>query len=151
MTSQPTYKNDTCEELLDLSRANGQAVVVATAAFLQEIDVPVETWTTFLGGLFARSWDASLELSAGDFLDAMLTNYRSLGAEVISAALGDVRAEAVIAGFPKNELCLELGVDCEFAVAYMNVPKTLAGSHDLDWQWERDGVRMKLFVTAGQQ
>ena len=148
VTKQPTYQNDTCEELLDLSRANAQAIVVATAAFMTEIDVPVSAWTAFLGDLFARSWDDSLDLSAGDFLDAMLTNYRSFGADVISARLGERRAEAVIAGFPKSELCLELGADCRLAEAYFEVPAALAESHDLQWTWERDGARTKLLVTS---
>jgi hypothetical protein len=151
MTSQPTYKNDTCEELLDLSRANGQAIVLATAAFLQEIDVPAGAWTAFLGEFFARSWDPTLELTAGQFLDAMLTNYRSLGAEVVSANLSDDRAEAVIAGLPKRELCLELGIDSDLALEYFDVPAALAASHNLEWHWERDGVRTNLRVTPGQQ
>jgi hypothetical protein len=150
MSGQPTYKNDTCEELLDLSRANGQAIVLATAAFLREVDVPAGVWTAFLGELFARSWDPTLELTAGEFLDAMLTNYRSLGADVISATLGDERAEAVIAGFPKRELCLELGVDGELALEYFNVPAVLAGLHNFAWHWERDDVRTKLLVTSNQ-
>jgi hypothetical protein len=151
MTDQPTYKNDTCEELLDLSRANGQAVVLATAAFLREIDVPAAAWTAFLGELFARSWDPDLELTAGEFLDAMLTNYRSLGAEVLSAKLGSDRAEAVIAGFPKRELSLELGVDGDLAMGYFDVPAALAASHNLVWHWERDDVRTKLLVTPVAQ
>ena len=142
----PTYKNDTCEELLDLSRANAQAVIISTAAFLEESGVPVDAWVAYLGSVFAQSWDSSLDLSAGDFLDAMLTNYRSLGADVLSATLGKSHAEATITGFPKKELCLELGLDCSPAESYFSLPSALAETHGLRWIWTITGPRVKLEV-----
>ncbi len=147
MTNQPTYKNDTCDELLDLSRANAQAVIIGTAAFLEVSGVSVDAWAAYLGAVFAGSWDASLELTAGEFLDAMLTNYRSVGADVLSADLGEVHAKATITGFPKKELCQELRVDCSMAEAYLAVPTALAEAHGLSWTWSLDGPRVKLEVT----
>ncbi len=147
MTQKPTYENDTCEELLDLSRANAQAVILATAAFLEEAGIPLEAWTQSLGRVFANAWDPSLDLSAGVFLDAMLTNYRSLGADVLNAKLGDSVAEATISGFPKRELGLELRLDSALANAYFDVPAALAADHDLEWRWSADGPRVRLTVS----
>ncbi|MGD9711626.1 MAG: hypothetical protein AB7V46_06105 [Thermomicrobiales bacterium] len=147
MPNKPTYENDTCEELLDLSRANGQALILATAAFLQESDVPIEAWAHYLGRVFASSWDPLLELSAGDFLDAMLTNYRALGADVLSARLGEDVAEATITGFPKRELGLELRLESSLADSYFHVPSALAADHGLQWSWSVDGPRVRLLVS----
>jgi hypothetical protein len=147
VSGKPTYENDTCEELLDLSRANAQAVIIATAAFLERSGVSVDAWAHALGETFAGSWDADLALSAGEFLDAMLTNYRSLGAEVLSASLDDDYATATIAGFPKPELCRELRIDCASAERYFGVPETLAAAHSLRWTWSVDGPRARLEVS----
>jgi hypothetical protein len=147
MGKTPTYESDTCEELLDLSRANGQAVILATAAFLEEAGVPLETWAHSLGRVFASAWDPSLRLSAGDFLDAMLTNYRSLGADVLNAKLGDSVAEATISGFPKRELGLELRLDSSLANAYFQVPAALAADHGFDWSWSVEGPWVRLHVS----
>jgi hypothetical protein len=143
----PNHENDSCEELLDLSRANAQALVMATAAFLHESDVPVEAWASYIGRVFANSWDQELSLSAGDFLDAMLTNYKSFGAEVLSVKMGEGVAEATISGFPKRELGIELLVDTALAMPYLNVPEALASDHGLQWSWSAEGQRIRLMVT----
>ena len=147
LTTASTHENDTCEELLDLSRANAQALVLATAAFLEASGVPLEAWVGFIGRVYANSWDPLLELSAGEFLDAMLTNYKSFGAEVLSTKLGDDVAEATITGFPKRELAIELQIDMELAMPYLNVPEALAADNGLRWSWSVDGGRIRLLVS----
>lgn len=150
MTAKLTYENDRCEDLLDLSRANGQAVILATAAFLVDNGLPVEVWAHFIGRVFADSWDPQLDLSAGDFLDAMLTNFRSLGADVLSARLADDAAEATISGFPRSDLGRELHVDAAIAEPYFHVPAELAARHGLSWSWSMDGQRVRLQVSRSR-
>ncbi len=144
MPESPNYQSDTCEELLDLSRANAQAVILGTALFLEQTDISAGAWVASLGELFAASWDESLELSAGEFLDVVLTNFRSLGAEVLAADLDGARATANITGFPKRELCSELGVSDDIASPYLDIPVALALRQGIDWSWERDGPRITL-------
>jgi hypothetical protein len=146
----PNYATDTCDDLLDLSRANGQALVLGTIAFLHEIGVDPGDWAAYLGNLFAASWDPDLDLDAETFLDAMLTNFRSLGAEVIEANLALQQSRATIAGFPKPELCSELSVDGSHADIYLDVPYALAREHGLTWDWRREGLRVVLTAECDE-
>ncbi len=150
MPEPPSYQSDTCDDLLDLSRANAQAVILGTALFLEKSDIPLSAWVASLGELFASSWDYSLELSAGEFLDAVLTNFRSLGAEVLAADLDGDRATASITGFPKRELCRELGVSEGSAEPYLDIPIALALQQGIDWSWERDGPRITLIAERSE-
>lgn len=150
MPNSTTSENDTCDELLDLSRANAQAVVMATAAFLENSGIPVDAWVSYVGRVFASSWDPLLALTAGEFLDAMLTNYKSFGAEVLSTKLGDDAAEATITGFPKPELGIELQIDTTLAMPYLNVPEALAADNGLQWNWSVDGQRIRLMVSRAR-
>lgn len=147
MSTQPTYDTDSAEQLLDLARANAQAVVIATASFLEESGVPVEAWAHHLGRIFGGSWDRSLRLSAGEFLDAMLINYRAMGADVLNADLGAEAAEATISGLPKRELGLELRTDTSPALAWFHVPESLAADQGLHWSWSVEGDRVHLRVA----
>jgi hypothetical protein len=144
VTEGQIYQEQSTEELLDLARANAQALVIATAAFLEQAGIPLAQWTGYLGSLFANAWDDSTRGDAGAFMTAALTNYRSFGAEVVSATLERERAEALIAGFPNVELCAEIGADCDTAEAFYDVPQTIADSLGLSWAWSREGDAVRL-------
>ena len=75
-------------ELLEQARNNAQALILATVAFLEERGVPPAEWAAAIGETFARGWGDPRPWDAGEFLDAMLTNLRALGAEVKEAQLG---------------------------------------------------------------
>ncbi len=147
LPKRPSYENDTCDQLLDLARANAQAVIIGTAAFLEESGIPVEAWAHHLGEVFAGAWDRSVKLPPSEFLEAMLTNYRALGAEVLEVDHGRERAEATITGFPKRELGLELRIGTEPAAAWFHVPESLAADFGLRWSWSVDGERVRLQVA----
>ena len=127
-------------ELLEQAQANAQALVIATAAFLHNRGIPSEDWTTALGERFGRAWDAPRPWDAGEFLDAMLTNFRALGAEVLSADLGVDQAEATTSGFPNPELCLLFGVDLTLAARFNDGPSAIAHPRGLRWSWRLDGA-----------
>src|SRR5918993_1006585 len=92
-------------ELLEQARGNAQALMLATVAFLEERGLPSEEWATAIGETFARGWGDVRPWDAGEFLDAMLTNLRALGADVETVTLSVDRAEATTTGFPDPELC----------------------------------------------
>ena len=89
-------------ELLEQARDNAQALILATVAFLQERDIPPAEWAAAIGETFARGWGDPRPWDAGEFLDAMLTNLRALGAEVKQAEFGVDHAEATTTGFPES-------------------------------------------------
>ena len=75
-------------ELLEQARDNAQALMLATVAFLEERGIPPEEWAAAIGETFARGWGDVRPWDAGEFLDAMLTNLRALGAEVETVDVG---------------------------------------------------------------
>ena len=140
----------TVEELLEQAQSNAQATIIATAAFLQERGVPLAAWTRAVGRIFARAWDEPRPWDAGAFMDAILTNVRSLGAEIVSAELGPDRAEAVTTGFPDPDLCALFGVEPALAARFNDVVAVLAEERGLRWTWQLDGDRTRLVAVGGE-
>ena len=142
-------REETVDELLDLARANGQALIVATTGYLAQAGIPLEGWSAYLGSVFANSWDDSMAGNPEAFLLAALTNYKALGATVISTTFDEGRAEAAITGFPDEDLCLELDADCSLALAYNDLVTPVAEQLGLTWWWGADEERTILVVTSG--
>lgn len=142
--------NESVEELLDLARANAQALIIATTGYLAQAGIPLEGWSGYLGQVFANSWDMS---AAGDpeaFLAAVLTSYKAIGAQVQSVKHEPGRSEAVITGFPNEGLCLELDADCSLAEAYNDAASHIAERLGLTWWWGANGEMTTLVVTSGE-
>ena len=139
-------------ELLEQARTNAQALILATVAFLEERGVPPSEWAAAIGETFARGWGDPRRWDAGEFLDAMLTNLRALGAEVQSAELGVDRAEAATTGFPDRELCALFGVDPSHAAVFHDVAAAIATPRGLRWTWqlEADGVTHFVVERMGE-
>jgi hypothetical protein len=136
------YDQYASEELLDQARANAQAALIATVGFLEELEIPIDSWTQSIGVRFARGWQTDEGWSdAGEFLDAMLVNLRAIGATVDEAVLGDVKATAVIDGFPDLDLCALFEVDSASVAKFHDASGAIAGELGLIWTWslESDG------------
>jgi hypothetical protein len=82
-----------------------------------------------------------------EFLDAMLTNLRALGAEVKQAELGVDHAEATTTGFPNPELCALFGVDPSHAAVISNAAAAIAAPRGLRWTWELEPNGVTRFVV----
>ena len=132
------YAEDTAEELLEQAQSNGQAIIIATIAFLADRKIPIADWTASLGRTFALAWDEPEPWDAGEFLDAMLTNLRALGAQVNAAELGVDRAEATTTGFPDPELCVLFGVDPSHATVFHDAAAAIAAPRGLRWTWQTE-------------
>jgi hypothetical protein len=100
--------------------------------------------------MFANSWDDSMTGDPRAFLDAVLTNYKAIGAQVHSTKTENGRAEAVISGFPNEELCGELDADCSLAEAYNDAAAHVAERLGLTWWWGSSGDMTTLVVTSGE-
>jgi hypothetical protein len=140
------YEGDSVEDLLEQAQSNAQATIIATVGFLLVRQIPVEDWATFLGRTFGHAWEEPTPWEAGEFLDAMLTNFRSLGAVVASADLGPDRAQAVLTGFPDPELCELFAVPRAEAAEYCSVPCYIAEARSLTWTWSRAHDEITLLV-----
>ena len=145
-TPSPSFEHGHAEytdaELLEQARGNAQALILATIVFLRERGIPPREWAAAIGKTFSGGWGAPRPWDAGEFLDAMLTNLRALGAEVVSTELGVDRAEAVTTGFPDEELCALFGVEPEQAALFHEAAGQIAAARGLRWRWElgEDGL-----------
>lgn len=134
-------------ELLEQAQSNAQATVIATAAFLNERGLAIDDWTEAVGRRFAIGWDEPRPWDAGEFLDAMLTNFRSLGATILSVDLGPERAEATATGFPDPDLCALFNVAPALAARFNDATAVIARDRGLAWSWTLDGDRTHYLVT----
>jgi hypothetical protein len=137
-------------ELLEQAQGNAQALILGTMRFLKERGTATAEWTAFLGELFGEGWGQVRPWDAGEFLDAALTNLRSLGASVKTVELGIERAQATIVGFPDPDLAESLGVTLDQASVYLEVVGAIAAPRGLGltWETERGGV-LRLLVERG--
>jgi hypothetical protein len=141
-----TWSDDTPEELLEQAQANAQAIVLATLAFLQSLDIPLASWAAAVGETLSRAWDEPEPWEAGEFLDAMLTNFRSLGATVVSAEFGEDQATATLASFPDPDLCALLGVEPAVAAHIYDLAAPIASARGLHWIWTRAEDQVQITV-----
>ena len=134
-------------ELLEQARGNAQAVILATVAFLAERGIPPAEWAAAIGETFARGWGDPRPWDAGEFLDAMLTNLRSLGAEVDTVELGVDHATATTTGFPDPELCALFAVDPSHVAVFHDAAAAIAAPRGLRWTWEMEPDGVTRFVV----
>jgi hypothetical protein len=128
----------TDEELLEQSQFNAQALLMASVAALPT-DEAIEQWVRGVAAVFARGWDAERTWEAAEVLDALLTNYRSFGANVISVDLQDNPAKATIADLPDLELAESLGTEDRHADAIFRIGEHLVATLGRTLTWSRDG------------
>jgi hypothetical protein len=139
-------------ELLEQARSNAQAVILATVGFLEERGIPPAEWAAAIGATFVRGWGDPRPWDAGEFLDAMLTNLRALGADVVTVELGVDRATATTTGFPDPDLCSIFAVDPSRVALFHNAAAAIAASRGLRWTWqlEPDGVTHFVVERLGE-
>lgn len=149
----PIYADYGGDELLEQAQGNAQAALVATVAFLLEGGIPVPDWTSALGRSFANEWGEPEPWRPDEFLDAMLTNYRSLGAAVQRAEFGPDRAEAEISGFPDPEQCGRFGASVSDVAAFHDTAVAIAADRGLRWSWSLEDAataRTKFLVVPAE-
>lgn len=144
----PTHADYTPDELLEQAQGNARAAILATVAFLRETDVPLDAWATAIGQRFASAWGDPEPWDAHEFLDAMLANLRSLGAEVVTADLDTPeRASATISGIFDNDECERFGTTRTDALVFLEATGVIAEERGITWSWDDDGDMVTLTTT----
>lgn len=127
----------TDEELLEQAQFNAQALLLASVAALESGQGSVERWSRGVAEVFLHGWDRNREWRAAEVLDALLTNYRSFGAQVIVADLEAEEPGATIADLPDLELADSLGVPEAHADAIFAIGAHIAGALGFTLEWQR--------------
>ncbi len=137
------------EELLEQAQINAQALFLGTASALAGNEVALDSWRNHLAGTFIRGWDTSMEWEASDILYALLTSYRSYGAEVIDADLEADPPVALIDNLPNVYLAEMLEVEPGLMHHLFRIGEDLASQLGgaLLWRTTDDGS-MELKVTV---
>jgi hypothetical protein len=148
-STDSSFQDETTESLLEQSKQNAQALILATIAVLDDLGLLPEAWADAVAERFSYAWGIEEPWEPGEFLDAMLTNYRALGAMVEHSEANDDRATALITGFPDDELSDLFTVSVEDAANFHRVAAGIAKPRGLDWRWEllEDG-QTRFTVTA---
>ena len=148
-TNENSYLDETPESLLEQAQYNAQAMMLATISVLDDLGVLTEAWADAVGERFALTWGSEDDWEAEEFLDAMMTNYRSLGATVVSVETDDDTATAVISGFPDEDLTETFGVAGSDAAVFHRVAGVIAKSRGLVWTTELlDEGDLRFTVTS---
>jgi hypothetical protein len=137
------------EELLEQAQFNAQALLLASVVALGGEQATVEAWTRGVADVFIRGWDRDRTWQASEILDALLTNYRSFGAQVIDAHLQAEPPRATIADLPDLELAADLNVEEKHADAIFLIGTHIvqALGHKLAWQRDATTGDVRLTVT----
>ena len=143
-----SFLDESTEDLLEQSQQNAQALILGTISLLDDLGVVPEAWADGLGERFAAAWSDEEPWEPVEFLDAMLTNYRSLGASVEETGLEGDAVSAVISGFPDEELCEVFGIDPKDAHIYHRVAAEIALRRNLTWTWTVDDDLTTFTVTT---
>lgn len=99
------------EELLEQAQINSQALFMGTATSFEGNATALAAWRNALAATFIRGWDTDMEWEAPDILYALVTSYRSYGAEVVEADFEADVPVCVIANLPNRFLAEALEVD----------------------------------------
>lgn len=99
----------TTEELLPSAQGNATAFVLSTIAYLKEQDLAVDDYVRFFGSKFAPGWE---ELSDQPLAVArsVARNAVSVGGTLRSLSGDEEHAEAIIEGWPDEEILGTLGL-----------------------------------------
>ncbi len=143
-TPEHIFDDYTTEELLEQAQSNAQGTFIATASYLQGRGISVDEWAEGVGQIFVGGWDTSRVWDAAEFMDAMLTNFRAVGAEVVQTRFDPLRSEATISGWPDPDLCAVFGIDPNLAARFHGVATPIAAALGLNWAWYRDGEETRL-------
>lgn len=140
------------EDLFEQSAFNAQALFLGTVQTLGADDDGLDRWRSGMAEVFARGWDLTRSWRAAEILDALLTNYRAFGADIIAADLAAEPPSATIAGLPDLELTESLGLDAGrigelFAIGGLIVER-LGGELAWDINEETGDVRLSVDMTS---
>src|SRR5215213_7554654 len=100
----------TTAELLSSAQGNATAFVLATIAYLKEHDLAVEDYVRFFGSKFAPGWEELRDQPLTAVARTAALNAVSVGGTLRSLSGDEEHAEAIIEGWPDEEISGTLGL-----------------------------------------
>ena len=100
----------TAEELLSYAQGNATAFVLSTIAYLNEHGQAVDDYVRFFGSRFAPGWEELRDQPAIAVARTAAMNAVSVGGVLRSLSGDEERAEAIVEGWPDEEILGVLGL-----------------------------------------
>lgn len=100
----------TTEELLSSAQGNATAFVLSTIAYLKEQDLAVDDYVRFFGSKFAPGWEELRDQPLTAVARTVARNAVSVGGTLRSLSGDEEHAEAIIEGWPDQEISGTLGL-----------------------------------------
>lgn len=101
----------TTEELLSYAQGNATAFILSTIAYLKEHDLAVDDYVRFFGSRFAPGWEELHDQPVVAIARMAAINAVSVGG-ILRSLSGDAEhAEAIVEGWPDEEIAGVLGLE----------------------------------------
>lgn len=140
----------TDEELLEQSQLNAQAFILSVFDTVMDDSAQLDRLTAGVARTFARAWDTDRGWEPAEILDALLTNFRSLGGEVDAYEPEEVSPNAVVVELPNADLLEQLGVPVTSFRPMLLVSERLVNLLGCELEWSHDAAegRIRLQVNS---
>ena len=109
------------EEIGQQAQENANALTLATISYLVSNGLDVDDYANYVGRMFAPGWAEMQGMGASAFARIAALNMLSVGATLKSLSGNDMKASAVISGWPSEEGMSFFGVDSAHADAVMRI------------------------------
>lgn len=141
------HESYTDAELLEHSQLNAQAFVLAVFDAIGDDQAVLSRVIDSVANTFASGWDVDRKWQPTEILDALLTNYRSVGAAVESYDPNDAAPSAVLTGLPDPDLAAQLQVTPMRFRPMLAIGEQLAARLGCNVEWSHDTEgRVRLTV-----
>ncbi len=139
----------TPEELLEQSQLNAQALILGIFDTVQGDSVTIDRLTQGIARTFLNGWDVDRAWEPAEILDALLTNFRSLGGEVDAYEPEEESPSAELVELPKADLVQQLGVAPTAFRPMLLVCQRLVEQLGCELEWSHDATagRVRLQVN----
>ncbi len=139
------------EELLEQSQLNAQAFILGVFATMQGDPEQLLRLTEGIADTFLRGWDAERGWEPVEVLDALLTNFRSLGGEVDEYHPDQPAPSAVVVDLPSADLVEQLGVPQTAFRPMLMVSEHLVNSLGCELEWSHDASERRIRLQINRR
>lgn len=143
------HEEYTAEELLEQSQMNAQALILGVFDTLRDDPDAMNRLTAGIAQTFLKGWDASRSWEPVEILDALLTNYRSMGADIDAYEPDEESPNATLVELPNADLVAQLGVSATAFRPMLMVSERLVSELGCELEWSHDAAegRIRLQVN----
>lgn len=144
------HEEYTAEELLEQSQLNAQALVLGVFDTFHDDPAILDRLTRGIAATFLRGWETDRAWEPVEILDALLTNFRSMGGEVDDYDPDDASPRAEVVDLPSADLIEQLGVSAIAFRPMLVVSQRIVEALGCDLEWSHDATegRIRLQVNT---